>query len=149
MHIRAPRPADTGDIARLAGELGYPVDAGAIRGRLDRLLADTRHCVLVAVEDGVTLAWIHAGESCPLESGPRCEIFGLVVSARAQGIGVGRALVDAVARWARDQGLPELAVRSNAARTGSHPFYEQLGFTRVKTQHVYRLPLAPRPADPP
>jgi GNAT superfamily N-acetyltransferase len=89
------------------------------------------------------LAWIHAGESCPLEYGLRCEIFGLVVTTRAQGRGLGRAMVEAVARWAREHGLPELAVRSNAARTGSHPFYQHLGFTRIKTQHVYRRLLRP------
>jgi hypothetical protein len=31
-----------------------------------------------------------------------------------------------------------MAVRSNVTRTESHPFYERLGYARVKTQHAYR-----------
>jgi hypothetical protein len=27
------------------------------------------------------------------------------------------------------------------AREESHPFYQQLGYVRIKTQHVYRKPL--------
>lgn len=147
MRVRHPEPAESGRIADLAGQLGYPVDEGLIRKRLERLLADPAHCVLVAAEsDGTLLGWIHAGESCPLEYGPRCEIFGLVVSDTARGHGIGRTLVDAVSHWAMGRSLPEVAVRSNAARTESHPFYLQLGFTRIKTQHVYRLPLPALPS---
>jgi hypothetical protein len=36
-----------------------------------------------------------------------------------------------------------MAVRSNVTRTESHPFYERLGYARVKTQHAYRKRLGP------
>ena len=38
----------------------------------------------------------------------------------------------------RRRGLGVIAVRSNVARTESHPFYERLGYVRTKTQHAYR-----------
>ena len=41
------------------------------------------------------------------------------------------------------RGLPEVSVRSNVVREESHPFYERLGYTRAKTQHVYRKALPP------
>ena len=50
-------------------------------------------------------------------------------------------LVAAVERWAADRGLEEMAVRSNVIRTESHPFYERLGYARVKTSHIYRKDL--------
>jgi GNAT superfamily N-acetyltransferase len=39
--------------------------------------------------------------------------------------------------WARARGCPSLTVRSNVVREHAHPFYESLGFARIKTQHVY------------
>jgi len=39
---------------------------------------------------------------------------------------------------ATGQGLGDIAVRSNVARIESHPFYDRLGYRRVKTQHAYR-----------
>ncbi len=144
MEIRTARADEAAPIAQLAGQLGYPVAPEAIRERLTRLLVDPVHCVLVAAEpDGTLLGWIHAAESCPLEYGPRAEILGLVVDDTARRRGIGRQLVDAVEAWAAGRRLPELAVRSNARRSESHPFYARLGFTRLKTQHVYRRPIAP------
>jgi GNAT superfamily N-acetyltransferase len=61
-----------------------------------------------------------------------------VVDAAQRGLGVGRALVDAVESWARTRGLDRVVVRSNVVRLESHPFYERIGYKRIKTQHVYR-----------
>ena len=55
--------------------------------------------------------------------------------------GLGRRLVAAVEAWASSRGLERMAVRSSVARTGSHPFYERLGYERAKTQHAYRKQL--------
>ncbi len=88
------------------------------------------------------VGWIHGTEQELLDSGRRCEITGLVVDAGMRGQGVGRRLVRAVEDWAIARGLAQLAVRSNVARSESHPFYERLGFLRVKTQHAYRKQLS-------
>jgi GNAT superfamily N-acetyltransferase len=88
---------------------------------------------------------VHGSEQLLLESGRRCELLGLVVDARHRGRGVGRRLVAAVEDWAAERGLDQMAVRSNVARTESHPFYERLGYARVKTQHSYRKSLAKKP----
>jgi hypothetical protein len=40
-------------------------------------------------------------------------------------------------RWTQQLGLRAICVRSNVLRDASHPFYEQLGYVRRKTQHVY------------
>ena len=138
--IRPATAADATRIAALSGELGYPSDPAEIASRLARLTASDTDLVVVAErpEAGV-VGWVHAAEQELLESGPRCEILGLVVGQAARRGGVGRALVRAVQSWAAARGLPEVTVRSNIARAESHPFYERLGFTRVKTQHVYRM----------
>ena len=51
---------------------------------------------------------------------------------------MGRRLVAEVETWAAGRGIRQMAVRSNVTRVESHPFYEQLGYTRTKTQHAYR-----------
>jgi GNAT superfamily N-acetyltransferase len=136
------RPAIPGDAARLAvlsAELGYPASEDLLARRLGQLLARNDQLVLVAeAASGEVVGWVHGSEQHLLESGPRCELLGLVVDARQRGRGIGRALVAAVEDWAAARGLEQMAVRSNVVRSESHPFYERLGYTRVKTQHAYR-----------
>ena len=73
-----------------------------------------------------------------LEIGRLAEILGLVVDASVRRQGVGQQLVAAAEAWANAHGLPGMTVRSNVVRAESHPFYEALGYVRIKTQHTYR-----------
>jgi len=136
--IRAPRPNDAARLADLSTQLGYPASAEDIAGRLSKLLARPEHFLRVAESSfGEAIGWVHAEEREILESGPWCEIMGLVVDAAQRGHGAGRALVSAVEAWARERGIRTMKVRSNVAREDSHPFYLRLGYARSKTQHVY------------
>lgn len=140
--IRGARSSDVTQIAELVGTLGYPSSEEAVAQRLARLATRDRDVVLVAnLDDGVIAGWIHGSELDLLEAGRRCEILGLVVAPVFRKHGIGRALVVAVEEWAIDRGLALVSVRSNLVRPDAHPFYERLGFTKVKTQHVYRKAL--------
>lgn len=132
---------DAAEIARLAGELGYPASEDAVRARLHSLLPLPRQRTVVAAQGDGLLGWIAMERRCTLEAGEFVEIVGLVVDAAARGMGIGRALVADAERWARTQGFAAIGVRSNVLREGSHPFYESLGYARVKTQHAYRKAL--------
>ena len=144
--IRPATVADAGRLASLGSELGYPVTADEMAGRLGDLLAREGDIVLVAErEPAEVVGWVHGFEQRLLESGRRCELLGLVVDARERGRGLGRRLVTAVEEWARARGLEQMAVRSNVTRAESHPFYERLGYARVKTQHAYRKRLGSAP----
>lgn len=136
---------DVPRLAELTGLLGYPVDAAEFHPRLDRLLAQPDHVILVAEVDPDGVAgWIHGAEQHLLESPSRCEILGLVVAEEGRRRGLGRRLVEAVETWGRARGLSRIVVRSNVVRPESHPFYERLGYGRVKTQHVYQKLLLTR-----
>jgi GNAT superfamily N-acetyltransferase len=128
---------DAAEIARLAAELGYPATTQEIAARLTGLLPLRHHHVVVAEGDAILLGWIAVERRLTLESGERIEIVGLVVSSVTRRGGIGHALVADAERWALAQGFNSIAVRSNAARTEAHPFYEGLGYVRRKTQHVY------------
>lgn len=132
---------DAPGIARLSSQLGYPVAAADMQLRLERLLASSNHLVAVAERSGTLLGWIAGEVRISLESEPRVEISGLVVDTAGRRTGIGRMLVSDIERWALQRHCQVVFVRSNVARSESHPFYEQLGYERAKTQHAYRKEL--------
>ena len=139
--VRRATTDDAPHVAVLSRVLGYPVDTRVMSERLSHLVARDADAVFVAVDGDRIVGWIHGAECELLEVGRLCEILGLVVDQSARRVGAGRALVDAVEQWAASRGVSQVAVRSNIVRLESHPFYERLGYTRVKTQHSYRKAL--------
>lgn len=134
--IRPMVEADAEAVAKLSGELGYPNDAQTVRRRLR--LVDRGDLLIVAVdESNAALGFIQASTTCTLEADMRVHILGLVVSATARRIGVGRRLIAEVERWASESEAEAIVVRSNTARGEAHDFYPAVGYTRVKTQAVY------------
>jgi GNAT superfamily N-acetyltransferase len=144
--IRQAREQDCAEVARLASQLGYPVSDDAMRMRLKRLLASSSDVVFVAesADDGL-IGWIHGVLSQFVESDYRVEIGGLVVDERFQRKGVGRDLVERVEGWAVEHGVGQASVRCRTTRTGSHRFYERLGYSQTKTQLVFRKSLVQLP----
>src|SRR5262245_52153327 len=94
IEIRKARLDDAVEMARLSGELGYPLTADEMGIRLTVLLPEERHLVVVAVESEILHGWAHAEHRFTLEGGDRAELMGLVVDARARGQGTGRQLVE-------------------------------------------------------
>ena len=137
--VRRATESDADRIARLAGELGYAVDAEVMRIRVEDVLASSTDLLVVAVDscDGV-VGWLHAHAAHIIESGFRVEITGLIVSLEFRRRGVGRSLVVAAEDWAKSISAEAVVVRSNAKRVESHSFYPALGYTSTKTQMVYR-----------
>jgi GNAT superfamily N-acetyltransferase len=146
--IRPARNADADEIRRLAGELGYPVEAGEMAGRVAAVLADSKHQVLVAAgESGDRLlGWTHVEQRRSIAGGDHAEIMGMIIDPTARRLGIGAALVAAAEEWATARRLTTIEVRSNVVRDISHPFYEARGYARVKTQHSYEKSLPDRPA---
>jgi GNAT superfamily N-acetyltransferase len=136
--IRRAQTSDAAEMARLSGELGYPMPADEMGTRLGRLLGDARHFIAVAHDGDRLLGWMHVEHRTSLEAGDRAELMGLVVDGSVRRRGTGRVLVEAAEQWALSRGLAAQTVRSNVKRELSHPFYEALGYVREKTQHVYR-----------
>ncbi|HUI42800.1 MAG TPA: GNAT family N-acetyltransferase [Terriglobia bacterium] len=151
------RPATLDDadaLARLSNQLGYPASREQVERRLGEILANPEHAIFVAEagfapeagresQGGAGLAgWVHAFAERTVESDPTVEIGGLVVDDARRGAGVGRLLMDQAERWARETGCATITVRSNVIREHAHAFYERLGYAPVKTQRVFRKPIA-------
>src|SRR5450432_1814204 len=127
------RASDAAEIACLTTELGYPATVEQTAARLALILHLANRFVAVAAgADGHLLSCIAAEHRLLLSCDPKAELTGLVVGSDARRRGVGRALVSAAEEWAMRRGLTGISVRSNAARSESHPFYEHLGYRRNK-----------------
>jgi ribosomal protein S18 acetylase RimI-like enzyme len=85
--------------------------------------------VLVAERDGVVAGWAKIEHPTPFpSSGHVWTITGLAVDPAAQGNGVGRALVEALADEARSRGARRLTLRVFAPNETARRLYERCGF---------------------
>lgn len=137
VRIREAVLGDCAELARLAGELGYPCDEGAVRLRIGSYLEGGGKAVIVAESGGGLAGWtsVEVVEHFYLDR--FAEISGFVVDERMRGRGVGAALMAEVEAWARARGVELLRLKTNVTREGAHRFYEALGFDRVKEQYTY------------
>jgi len=140
--IRQMRPEDAAAVAALTTQLGYPSTEDAIRRRYDLIKERWDARLFVAHAGTLIVGWIHVQATYLMECDARAEIWGLVVSEKARGSGVGRRLVEAAEEWALMRGLTVMALRSNELRTEAQGFYEHLGYKVIKTQNAFRKNLA-------
>ncbi len=140
--VREMTAADSDRVAVLAGELGYPTTHAEIEVRFREIEGRRDSQVLVAVdgEDRV-VGWVHIHGHLAIVVDRTAEIGGLVVDSRSRGRGIGRFLMTAAEAWARGRGYRRLVLRSNTIRTEAHRFYQDLGYTIVKSQHAFQKSL--------
>lgn len=137
--IREAVESDAAAINALNHDLGY--DMGSQEeavSRIKKIIVSEFDQLWVFEENTKILGWIHCFIAVRAASPPFAEIGGLVVSAEYRRKGIGKQLVEVARRWARTKDL-KLRVRSNMERKESHHFYHQLGFSKIKTQHVYEV----------
>jgi GNAT superfamily N-acetyltransferase len=129
--IRDAQAADAQAVARLLGELGYPVDAGTVAARLERL-AIVGDRVLVAEADGEVAGLAHLQVTPAIEyDRPVAKIGALVVDERYRRAGIGRALVQAAEAEARARNCEVLFLTTSERRDDAHSFYESLGLEQT------------------
>ena len=139
--VRGVRLDDVPELVALCRQLGYRAEERAMHDRVDRLMSRPLvHRVVVVPSPGNDRRLqgaLHATRREVLESDDFVEISGLIVDERERRAGVGRALVQAAERWARDLGVGAVRLRSNAIREEAHVFYQRLGFRVLKEQVAF------------
>ena len=141
IYIRHISVKDALPVTTLSLELGYALTVSESMDNIaaiDKSICDVAY---VAVLDEIVVGWIHVFYTIRLESGPFCEIGGLVVSKNVQGKGVGKQLVEKARKWAAERNINKLRVRCNLKRTGAHEFYLKTGFIENKDQRVFECTL--------
>ena len=139
--IRVGRRSDAGEIAQLTTQLGYDLTEGDAAARLSRILPRDDQRFLVADFDGRAVGWVHIVLVEYVDAEAFALIGGLVVDKVHRGSGIGRALMNGAEHWARERGVSMVRLSSTVARTAAHRFYENLGYTKIKTQHSFIKPL--------
>jgi GNAT superfamily N-acetyltransferase len=139
--IRVGRQSDAREIAQLTSQLGYDLAEGDAAARLSRIMARDDQRFLVADFDGRAIGWVHIVLVEYVDAEAFALIGGLVVDQAHRGSGIGRALLNSAENWARERGVSMVRLSSTVARTAAHRFYENLGYTKIKTQHSFIKPL--------
>ena len=129
--IRDARESDAEALASLSRELGYEATAEAVRQRLPSAV------VFVAEEDGDVVGWCQVAAVPSVVHDPFVEIRGLVVTQSRRSAGIGRAFLDRVEQWTREQGMTHIRVHSNVVRDRARSFYEKNGYAVTKTSNVF------------
>jgi len=115
-------------------EMGYDADMTLVKEQLARCMASRSDCVLVAEVDGAVVGFIHACDYQLLYVPPMKNIMGIAVASVHRRRGIGRALLDAVERWARTDGALGVRLVSGAQRTEAHLFYRACGYCGDRQQ---------------
>jgi GNAT superfamily N-acetyltransferase len=136
--IRVAKIEDSTQLEQLIIQLGYFASAESVATRILEIGKDQNQIIYVSIEiGGEIIGWVHALKVRYLESEPFVEIGGLVVDINHRGKGIGKALMQAVERWAISQKLHEIRLRSNIIRSEAHIFYQKIGYQNIKTQYTF------------
>jgi len=96
------------------------------------------HITLIAEQDGISLGFIHVCEHKDSISNEVCGTVPLLaVSSTAQGMGIGKQLMNAAQKWAKKQGYRLLHLEVFANNGKAQNFYQNLGF-EAETLHMVK-----------
>jgi GNAT superfamily N-acetyltransferase len=139
--LRPAREGDAEEIARLSGQLGYPIDGERARTRLRDASAD--HALIVAEWDGRVAGLIELRRLRAVMAWRQVEIFALVVDDGHRGRGIGSRLIEEAERWAYDLRCGKVRVRSDALREEAHSLYRARGYDATRTELLFEKQLGP------
>ena len=132
--IRPAFESDAKSINEVSRHLGYPqLSDTEVEDKLLQLIHSTTDEVYLAESKGAVVGWLHLFLARRLASANFYEIGGLVVMPDFRGRGVGRALVNHVAKIHAGT----IRVRCNEQRPESHQFYKAIGFHDIKLQRIF------------
>ena len=136
--IRQANLKDVASITELCFQLGYPSVPEEVSVRLQSLMQDNEHAILVAeLLEGEVVGWVHAYIYKLLYCDLMTQVAGLVVDKDYRGQGVGKQLLTAVEDWAREMGCGFIGLRSNIIRKEAHTFYKNLGYEIIKESYTF------------
>ena len=138
--LRGATMGDADDVAALLSELGYPCDARDGTRRIAAILDNDRQALVVARCAGVVcgLVALDFMYYLPLDT-TTCRITALVVTASAQGRGLGRQLLREAERRGRAGGAARLEITSGSQRSDAHAFYKACGYSDGTVRFIKRL----------
>jgi GNAT superfamily N-acetyltransferase len=137
--LREAKPSDARRLAELIHELGHEISEKQVRKNLAALKkADETPLVATLDKSVVGLVGVHRMVTVHRPA-PVGRIPVLVVAKEAQGLGLGRMLVEAAEQWCRKKGCQLVEVTSNDRRAEAHAFYRHMGYERTSIRFFKKL----------
>jgi GNAT superfamily N-acetyltransferase len=125
----------------LLAELGYDIEPVEVQRRFEVVMQTPAQAVFLAEENGRVTGLPHLYVRPALEKPPEVVVQARMIEEGARGTGVGRSLMNTAEEPAKERGFTSLALTSHIARSGSHTFYERLGYRIEATSHLMRKAL--------
>jgi predicted N-acetyltransferase YhbS len=137
--LRAAKPSDAARIVELITELGHEIDEKHVRKNL-KVLGKAEELPIVATLDKRVIGLIGMHRMVTIHRpAPVGRIPVLIVTKEAQGLGLGRMLVEEVERRLRKAGCQIVEVTSNDRRGAAHAFYRHMGYERTSIRFFKKL----------
>jgi GNAT superfamily N-acetyltransferase len=137
--LRDAKPSDAARLAELIHELGHEIGEKQVRKNLAALKKAGEVPVVATIDKNVVGLIGRHRMMTVHRAAPVGRIPVLVVAKDAQGLGIGRMLVDAVEQWCRDKGCQLIEVTSNDRRATAHAFYRHMGYERSSIRFFKKL----------
>ncbi|MCI9192306.1 GNAT family N-acetyltransferase [Acutalibacter muris] len=135
MKIRDAAITDASALYRLnCVSMGYDHPEEKTAAQLEKLLDSGRDKLLVAEIDGQVVGYLHLVDYELLYAGPLKNVMGIAVDPEHRRMGIGKALLEAGEKWARESGAEGIRLVSGESRVGAHAFYRALGYEGSKMQ---------------
>ena len=147
--VRRARPGDAAALVELAEAVGsepegWLVTDGSWRSvgeerRYLRTIARYPHAAVYVAEDGEHIVGRLSLARDPHPASAHVADLGLMVAASHRRRGIGRALLEAAAHWARTSGVRKLELHVLPHNAAAIALYEDFGFRRegVRTGHYH------------
>lgn len=137
-NVRKARSSDAGELARLSSQLGYPISEDELGMIFKELESDSDHAIFVVETSPNDLTgYCHVFLTRRLYMPPFAELGGLIVDKDSRGQGLGAILLETAEKWAREQDVDMMRIRSNILREGAKEFYLNHGYQVNKEQIVF------------
>lgn len=131
--------ADLQNVAHLAAQLGYPHSLSEIQSRFLKMVNHSSYALFVSKdESGKITGYVQVNrEPNTLLAGDRAEVSAMVVDSGLRSKGIGKALLAHAERWAKENELGLMRIRSNVNRMEAHKFYEKQQYQIKKSWHLF------------
>lgn len=138
VQLRVATLADAPALARLLGEMGYPVDNDSSERKLRELMADPERNLVQVATVGILVSGLVVGHLIPMlqQEAPLGRITALAVDEDQRGLGIGKRLLQSAERWFAERGASRLEVTSAEQRTEAHEFFRALGFREQRLRLI-------------
>lgn len=131
--------ADLQNVAHLAEQLGYPHTLSDIQSRFLKMENNSSYALFVSKDEaGKITGYVQVNrEPNTLLADDRAEVSAMVVDAGNRSKGIGKALLSYAERWAKENDLSLMRIRSNVNRQDAHKFYQRHDYEIKKSWHLF------------